>query len=67
MSRVSLGAIGGMLALLAAVAWSIAWPDRDLGPRSKKPALALLTSSLSTLLLSEVSWCGTPFTGAPSA
>lgn len=44
MSRVSLGAIGGLLAIFAAVAWSIAWPDRNLGPRSEKPALALLTS-----------------------
>lgn len=44
MNRATLGAIGGLLALAAATAWSIAGLGRDLGPRSDKPALALLTS-----------------------
>ena len=44
MSRATLAAIGGLLALAAAVAWSITGIGKDLGPREEKPTLALLTS-----------------------
>lgn len=44
MSRAALGAVGGLLAFAAAIAWSIAGTGRNLGPREERPPLALLTS-----------------------
>lgn len=46
MSRTTLGAIIGLLAIVAAAAWSLAGPDRSLREREKadRPRLALLTS-----------------------
>ena len=46
MNRTALGAIVGLLAIVAAAAWSIAGPDRKLGVRaeSERPSLLLLTS-----------------------
>lgn len=46
MNRAALGAIVGLLAIVAAAAWSIAGPDRKLGVRAEaeRPELALLTS-----------------------
>ena len=44
MSRAILGVIAGLLALVAAGAWSIAGRDGSLSPRARKSELALLTS-----------------------
>ena len=46
MNRTALGAIVGLLAIVAAAAWSFAGPDRKLGvrPEAERPELALLTS-----------------------